>query len=171
MRGGDAIATWIQYTGANTPYLSQATRLKADTGDFVWSSGIVTASTNLVNKGRLTVNVLPTTTSLVAVWGDGPTGNADIKGQVINFDGTLGLSCAPPPACLADVASDSSDVTRNSSGAVGPEDLEAFVNGFIAENPAIADVATDSSDTTYNPNTTVGPEDLEAFVNAFIAGC
>ena len=76
-----------------------------------------------------------------------------------------------PPRCLADVASDSADTTRNSNGSVGPEDLEAFVNGFIANNSAIADVASDSSDTSYNPNLSVGPEDLEAFVNAFIAGC
>ena len=82
-----------------------------------------------------------------------------------------GASLATAPACLADVASDSADVVRNANGSVGPEDLEAFVNGFIAENAAIADVASDSSDTTFNPNRSVGPEDLEAFVNGFIAGC
>ena len=80
---------------------------------------------------------------------------------------TIGLECGS----LADVASDSSDTSRNPNNSVGPEDLEAFVNGFIAENAAIADVASDSSDTTYNPSNSVGPEDLEAFVNSYIAGC
>ena len=75
------------------------------------------------------------------------------------------------PGCLADVASDSADVVSNPNGSVGPEDLEAFVNAFIADNGAVADVASDSSDTAYNPNGSVGPEDLEAFVNGFIAGC
>ena len=87
--------------------------------------------------------------------------------------GTLVISYDVPPApiCLADVASDASDVSRTPNSNVGPEDLEAFVNGYIADNAAIADVASDSSDTGYNPNGTVGPEDLEAFINAFIGGC
>ncbi|MFZ4768368.1 MAG: SBBP repeat-containing protein [Roseimicrobium sp.] len=79
---------------------------------------------------------------------------------------TLAQSCA-----LADIADDSSQTARCGNGAVGPEDLEAFVNGFIADNAAIADLASDSSDPAYNPNGSVGPEDLEAFVNSFIAGC
>ena len=73
--------------------------------------------------------------------------------------------------CIADVATDSSDVVYNPNGSIGPEDTEAFVNGYIANNAAIADVASDSADTTCNPNGSVGPEDLEAFVNSFIAGC
>ena len=72
---------------------------------------------------------------------------------------------------LADVASDSSDQPFNPNNSVGPEDIEAFVDGFITENAAVADVASDSSDVTRTPNGSVGPEDLEAFVNAFIAGC
>ena len=75
-----------------------------------------------------------------------------------------------PPTALADVASDSSDTTRTPSGSIGPEDLEAFVNGFIAENAAIADVASDSADTTFTPNGSVGPEDLEAFINSYLNG-
>ena len=83
----------------------------------------------------------------------------------------LAISFSTPATCLADVASDSSDEVRNSNGSVGPEDIEAFVNGFVGENASIADVAADSADTVYNPNGTVGPEDIEAFVNSFIAGC
>jgi len=76
-----------------------------------------------------------------------------------------------PPACLADVASDSLDTARNPNSSVGSEDLDAFIAGFIANNAAIADVASDSLDTTYNPNNSVGSEDLDAFIAAFIAGC
>ena len=87
--------------------------------------------------------------------------------------GTLVISYAPPalPACLADVASDATDTSRTPNGAVGPEDLDAFIGGFIAENTAIADVASDTTDATFNPNGAVGAEDLDAFINAFIAGC
>ena len=82
-----------------------------------------------------------------------------------------GIGSSIPTGCIADCASDSADVVRNPNGSVGPEDLEAFVNGFISENVAIADVASDSADTAFNPNGSVGPEDLEAFVNSFITGC
>ena len=79
---------------------------------------------------------------------------------------------APAASCsLADVASDSSDMTYTPNNAVGAEDLEAFVNAYIADNAALADVASDASDAVRTPNKTVGPEDLEAFVNAFIMGC
>jgi len=44
--------------------------------------------------------------------------------------GTL-LFAYPPPACLADVASDSLDTTRNPNGSVGAEDLDAFIASFI----------------------------------------
>jgi len=77
----------------------------------------------------------------------------------------------PPATCLADVASDSLDTTRNPNGAVGAEDLDAFIAGFIDGNTAIADVASDSLDTTFNPNGSVGAEDLDAFIASFIAGC
>ena len=73
--------------------------------------------------------------------------------------------------CLADVASDGLDLYRNPNGAVGPEDLDAFIAAFIAENAAVADLATDGLDTFYNPNGSVGSEDLDAFIAAFIAGC
>jgi len=77
-----------------------------------------------------------------------------------------------PQACsLADVASDSLDTARNPNNAIGSEDLDAFIAGFIADNTAIADVASDSLDTTYNPNGSVGSEDLDAFIASFIAGC
>ena len=77
----------------------------------------------------------------------------------------------PAPACLADVASDSLDTARTPNNSVGPEDLDAFIAGFIAGDASIADVASDSLDTAYNPNGSVGPEDLDAFIAAFIAGC
>ena len=94
-------------------------------------------------------------------------GNARIGGDYFAVRWT---PVTTPASCLADVASDSSDTTRNSNGSIGPEDIEAFVNGFIADSAAIADVASDSSDTAFNPNGAVGPEDLEAFVNSFVAG-
>jgi len=78
---------------------------------------------------------------------------------------------APTACSMADVASDSLDTTYNPNGSVGPEDLDAFIAGFIANNTSIADVASDSLDTTYNPNGFVGAEDLDAFIAAFILGC
>ena len=74
-------------------------------------------------------------------------------------------------SCVADVASDSLDTNYNPNGALGSEDLDAFITGFIGDNAAIADVASDSTDVTYNPNGFVGPEDLDAFIGSFIAGC
>jgi len=76
-----------------------------------------------------------------------------------------------PSACLADVASDGLDTTYTPNGSVGPEDLDAFISGFIAGNAAVADVASDGLDTTRNPNGSVGSEDLDAFIGSFIAGC
>ena len=88
----------------------------------------------------------------------------------VNFTGTV-VSPVVIACTLADVASDSLDTTRNPNNAIGPEDLDAFISGFIADNAAIADVASDSLDTTYNPNGAVGSEDLDAFIASFIAGC
>jgi len=81
------------------------------------------------------------------------------------------FAITPPPACigLADVASDGLDTTYSPNGSVGPEDLDAFIAGFIAENVAVADIASDGLDTTRSPNGSVGPEDLDAFIAAFIA--
>ena len=90
-------------------------------------------------------------------------------GSVIGPATTITIGTCP--CALADVASDSLDTTRNPNGAIGPEDLDAFIAGFIADNASIADVASDSLDTTYNPNNSVGPEDLDAFIASFIAGC
>jgi len=75
------------------------------------------------------------------------------------------------PCTLADLASNSSDTARNPNGSLGPEDLDAFIAGFIASNVAIADIASDSLDTTFNPNNSIGPEDLDAFIASFINGC
>jgi len=86
-------------------------------------------------------------------------------------DAVLHMTTTPRACALADVASDSLDSSNNPNGSVGPEDLDAFISGFIAGNAAIADVASDSLDTTYNPNGSVGSEDLDAFIASFIAGC
>jgi len=84
----------------------------------------------------------------------------------------IGFAPAAFGACaIADVASDSLDSVRNPNGFIGPDDLDAFIAGFIAGNAAIADVASDSLDTVYNPNGFVGAEDLDAFIASFIAGC
>ena len=71
---------------------------------------------------------------------------------------------------LCDVATDSLDQWNNPNRSVGPEDLDAFIAGFISNNEAIADVASDSLDTVFNPNGFVGPEDLDAFIASFVAG-
>jgi len=97
--------------------------------------------------------------------------------QVTNPDAashpvTLNIRFNVPLACgIADVASDSLDTTYNPNGAVGPEDLDAFIAAFISNNVAVADVASDSLDTARNPNGFVGSEDLDAFIAAFVAGC
>jgi len=72
---------------------------------------------------------------------------------------------------IADVASDSTDVVLKPNGAVGAEDLDAFIAAFLAGNVAVADVASDSLDVDRNPNGAVGSEDLDAFISGFIAGC
>jgi len=92
---------------------------------------------------------------------------------VLWFSFDVGTPPPPPPAAcnLADIASDSLDTAYNPNNALGPEDLDAFISGFIADNALIADVASDSLDTTRNPNNSVGPEDLDAFITAFITGC
>ena len=89
-------------------------------------------------------------------------------GSVTSNEATLTII---QPCGLADIASDSLDTRRCANGSIGPEDLDAFIAGFIVGNAAIADVASDSLDTTYNPNGSVGPEDLDAFIASFIAGC
>jgi len=98
----------------------------------------------------------------------------------LNVSGTLRTALvrltpqfvSPPTGCaIADVASDSLDTVRNPNNSIGPEDLDAFIAGFIAGNAAIADVASDSLDTVFTPNGFVGPEDLDAFIASFIAGC
>jgi len=95
-----------------------------------------------------------------------PTGLARTSTDPINV-----CAIVPPAACLADVASDSLDTTRNPNNSVGSEDLDAFIAGFIADNATISDVASDSLDTAFNPNGSVGSEDLDAFIASFIAGC
>ena len=89
-------------------------------------------------------------------------------GSVTSNEATLSIV---QPCGLADVAGDSLQTERCANGSIGPEDLDAFIAGFIADNTAIADVASDSLDTTFNPNGAVGPEDLDAFIASFIAGC
>jgi len=100
----------------------------------------------------------------------GATGAATATHAIHSWSFSTGpqgpLSCG-----LADVASDSLDTARTPNNSIGPEDLDAFIAGFIAENTAIADVASDSLDTTYSPNGFVGPEDLDAFIGSFVAGC
>ena len=99
-----------------------------------------------------------------------PCGNiATVRAPVF-----IAQHCAPPPpvgCAIADVASDSLDIARNPNNAIGPEDLDAFIAGFITDNVSIADVVSDALDTTYNPNGAVGPEDLDAFIASFIVGC
>jgi len=87
------------------------------------------------------------------------------------YSSTATLTIITCACALADVASDSLNTTRSPSGSIGPEDLDAFIAGFIAGNTAIADLATNPSDTTYSPNGSVGPEDLDAFIASFIRGC
>ena len=125
--------------------------------------------------GSTVCNVSVTSGTITFQSYDAATGRQTVRGTLnATAAGTttvrVDTSC-PVPSCLADVASDSLDTTRNPNGAVGSEDLDAFIAGFIAGDPAIADVASDSLDTAFNPNGSVGSEDLDAFIAAFIAGC
>jgi len=98
---------------------------------------------------------------------------ADINGDAVSdiTDLSALLAFADNSECISDVAANATDASRNPNGLVGPEDLDAFISGFIAGTVAIADIASDNLDTTYNPNATVGPEDLDAFINGFMSGC
>ena len=96
-----------------------------------------------------------------------------IEAAIDDFSITATACANPgPTACaLADIASDSLDTARTPNGSIGPEDLDAFISGFISSNAAIADVASDSLDSTFNPNGSIGSEDLDAFIASFLLGC
>ena len=132
-------------------------------------------SSPLSNDARtsgVTGNVLTVTNTTVADSGSYWVVATNACGPTPSTPVTVTVNPPAPVACaLADVASDPSDTTYNPNGSIGSDDLEAFVNAFIAENAAVADVASDGADLLYNPNASVGAEDLEAFVNSFIAGC
>ena len=113
------------------------------------------------DRAALLNNELMWSTRVKAV----PTSNTSLSGNAALLRQVL------PIACLADVASDSLDTIYNPNGSVGSEDLDAFIAGFIAGDPAIADVASDSLETRRHPNGSVGSEDLDAFIASFIAGC
>ena len=97
------------------------------------------------------------------LYGDGLV---DANAAILWLTSNLVTSCS-----LADVASDSLDVTYNPNGSLGPEDLDAFIGAFVSGNAPVADVASDSLDTVRNPNGSVGAEDLDAFIAGFVAGC
>jgi len=130
--------------------------------------------TNANNQATPTFNVSGATTPTMNISSiSGLGGNfrcivTNACGSITSNEATLTII---QPCGLADIASDSLQTERCANGSIGPEDLDAFIAGFIADNAAIADVASDSLDTTYNPNGAVGPEDLDAFIASFIAGC
>ena len=62
------------------------------------------------------------------------------------------IALLPAPACPADL---------NADGRVNVDDLEAFVNAFLAADP-LADL---------DGNSAINVDDLEAFVQSFLAGC
>lgn len=114
---GDAVITWLEYTGANGPMLVDALRLD-ESGVQVWSPGTLGVATNPSTKGRLAVSGVAGSDMLVAVWQDDAAGTTDVKGQNINMDGTLGPST---PACPADL---------DGSGAVDLGDLAILLSNF-----------------------------------------
>ena len=163
-------------------FLSPADADSVDSGS-TWASSVVqdlsAAQTGTIDYGSpASLGALVFRTKIVYdMDGNGqyadPTsaGNSASPDQAYNVV-MLVMPPAPPVQVfsLADVATDSLDTARNPNGSVGPEDLDAFISAFIANNAALADVASDSLDTTYNPNGSVGAEDLDAFIAAFIVG-
>ena len=128
--------------------------------------------TDLVDESGVVIGAA--TTELSFSYGSGSRGQVRLA-ATNDFATTsapafsAGVTFGPPS--LADVASDSLDTAYDPNGSVGPEDLDAFIAGFIADNLVVADVASDSLDTVRNPNGSVGPEDLDAFIAAFGLGC
>src|SRR5262249_4558555 len=96
----DAIVAWLEYSGASSPMVVDATRLD-ETGAAVWSPGTLGVATTLSTKGRLSLSGVAGSDMLVATWQDNAAGTNDVKAQNINMDGTLGI-----PPCPGDVNGD-----------------------------------------------------------------
>jgi len=154
---GDAIVTWLNYTGANGPMLVSATRLAAESGAPAWSPAILGVSTNATSKGRLSVAKTHGSDMLVAVWADGAAGSADVLAQNINADGTLG---APTPGC--------DGIDFNGDGLFPDnQDLEDFFSVF-GGGPCSTGACGDidfNNDQLFPDNA-----DLEAYLSVFGGG-
>ena len=169
----DGAATWSNLDEAATFDLS------ADmTGDLIVDQADVTELVTVIlgtSFGDVNLDGVVDSADISIITGNlntaGGWARGDMDGNGIVNAADLAIANANiPNLCLADVASDSLDTTRNGNGSIGSEDLDAFIAGFISSNAAIADVASDSLDPTFNPNGSVGSEDLDAFISAFING-
>jgi len=89
-RTGGATAMWVQ-GGPNGQQIFAAAR-NADASQ-AWGSNLTVSSTPST-KSRIDAEVISSGT-ILSVWQDGATGAADIQGQNIRSDGTLGVEAIP----------------------------------------------------------------------------
>jgi hypothetical protein len=146
----DTVITWIEYQGASTPMVIQATRLD-ESGAFVWSPEMLGVSTTPNTKGRLTVTGVVGSDMLVAAWHDNASDTNDIKAQNINMDGTLG-----PTPCPGDI---------NGDGVVELNDLTILLAHFGTLSGATA------ADGDLNGDGDVDLDDLAQLLSRFGTSC
>ncbi|MBY0263205.1 MAG: hypothetical protein K2Q20_12730, partial [Phycisphaerales bacterium] len=144
--GTDAVAAWIQYQGANSPMIIQATRVKPD-GTFVWASPVATLASTPSTKGRLGLAALSTPGTFLAAWNDGGSGANDILAQRFDAAGTVG-----PATCPADF---------DCSGTRDVSDIFAFLSAWFSSGRGSDFDASGARDVA----------DIFAFLSAWFAGC
>jgi hypothetical protein len=122
--GGGATFAWQSSTAFGQASL-YARRLNDD-GSNAWSSGAVLVD-GASSKSKMVSYRQSAAT--VVVWSDGATGSADIKGQRIGNDGSVGAN----PTLPGDV---------NQDGVINGPDLAFVLAGWGTNNP-IADINHD----------------------------
>ncbi|MFO0858792.1 MAG: hypothetical protein U0640_15715 [Phycisphaerales bacterium] len=158
---GDAVVTYLAYSGSSGPHALNAIRLD-NAGNQVWSPSPLTVSTDAGFKQRPALVKSTSGDWYVAGWTEGPTttGSKNIYAMRINIDGTLGGPTGP--VC------DSIDF-NNDTSLFDPQDIDAFLSVY-GEGPCVPDTAT-CNDIDFNNDTSVfDPCDIDSFLTQFSEG-
>ncbi len=158
---GDAIVSYLQYSGASGPHALHAMRVD-QTGAQVWSPSPLVVSTDAGFKQRTGLVKSTSGDWYVAGWTEGPTlnGSKNIYAMRINVDGTLGGPTGP--TC------DSIDF-NNDTSLFDPQDIDAYLSVY-AEGPCVPETAT-CNDIDFNNDTSVfDPCDIDSFLTQFSEG-
>lgn len=155
---GDAVVTWLQYSGASGPMSVQATRLDA-MGVQPWSPVTIAVASGSVNKGRLGVVESTSGDWLVAGWGHGASGAQDVRAMRINADGTVG----PAAGRVCD------ELDFNRDGNIEPLDVDAYFS-VLGEGPCLGDVGSGCNDLDFNNDGNIEPLDVDAYFSVLGEG-